>query len=150
MSDAELERALSVLGPLEARVMRLVWTSGVRAPFTVRDMLDELPELAYTTVLTTMRRLADKGLLTAEAAVGRKAYHYRATGGPGAFLTAESAREAATVIERYGDAALAAFADRLDGLNPDQWAELERLREQGAASAAAGSRFGRIPDRSRS
>lgn len=130
MSGDQLERALGVLGPLEGRVMRLVWSNGVRAPFTVRDVLDEIPELAYTTVLTTMRRLADKGLLVAEAAVGRKAYHYRQTGDPSDFLTAESAREAATVIDRYGDAALAAFADRLAGLGPEQRARLERLRGQ--------------------
>lgn len=130
MSDDELERALAVLGPLEARVMRLAWTGQVQAPFTVHDVHGLVPELAYTTVLTTMRRLADKGLLGAEAAVGRKAYHYRSASEPAEFLAAEAARQAHAVVDRYGDAALAAFAARLDGLSQDQRARLERLRDR--------------------
>lgn len=127
MAD-DLGRALEVLGPLEARIMQAVWTGQVREPFTVRDVLALLPGLAYTTVLTTMRRLADKGVLVADAAVGRRAYDYRAAGSPADFLAAESNREAAAAVHRYGDAALAAFAARLDDLDPEQRARLERLR----------------------
>ncbi|MPZ65984.1 MAG: BlaI/MecI/CopY family transcriptional regulator [Pseudonocardiaceae bacterium] len=110
--------------------MRVVWTDQVREPFTVRDVLALLPELAYTTVLTTMRRLADKGVLVADAAVGRRAYDYCAAGGPADFLATESTREAAAAVQRYGDAALAAFAARLDALDPQQRAKLERLRNR--------------------
>ncbi|MQA13972.1 MAG: BlaI/MecI/CopY family transcriptional regulator [Pseudonocardiaceae bacterium] len=129
MAD-DLDRALEVLGPLEARTMRAVWTGQVREPFTVRDVLALLPELAYTTVLTTMRRLADKGVLVADAAVGRKAHEYRAAGCPADFLAAESTRQAAAAVQRYGDAALAAFAALLDALEPEQRAKLERLRSR--------------------
>lgn len=124
----ELDHALAALGPLEARIMRIIWTGQVRAPFTVRDVLAGLPELAYTTVLTTMRRLAAKGLLIVAAEVGRKAHEYRPAGGPSDFLAAESEREVAATVERYGTVALAAFAARLDALSPEQRAELERLR----------------------
>lgn len=126
----DLERALEVLGPLEARIMRAAWAGWVSEPFTVRDVLALLPELAYTTVLTTMRRLADKGVLVTDATVGRKAYEYRVAGGPGDFLATESTRDAAAAVQRYGEAALAAFAARLDDLDPEQRARLERLRER--------------------
>lgn len=126
--DPGLEQALGVLGRLEARIMQAVWTGQVSAPFTVHDMHELLPELAYTTVLTTMRRLADKGVLHAAAAVGRRSHHYRAVGDPATFLATESEREAATVVERYGDAALAAFALRLEALSPEQRDALRRLR----------------------
>lgn len=126
--DPGLEQALGVLGPLEARIMRAVWTGQVSAPFTVHDVHDLLAELAYTTVLTTMRRLADKELLHATAAVGRRSHHYRAAGDPATFMATESEREAATVVERYGDAALAAFALRLEALSPEQRDSLRRLR----------------------
>ena len=109
--------------------MRTVWTGGVDEPFTVRDVAILLPQLAYTTVMTTLRRLADKGLLDAEAVAGRKAHLYRAALGPAEFLTQASRREAADVVERYGDAALAAFADSLDSLTPDQRRRLDLLRE---------------------
>ncbi len=124
----ELEQALGVLGPLEARIMRAVWTGQVSPPFTVHDMHDLVSELAYTTVLTTMRRLDGKGLLHATAAVGRRSHHYRAAGTPATFMAVESEREAASVVERYGDAALAAFALRLESLSPEQRDSLRRLR----------------------
>lgn len=125
--ELELDRAVALLGPLEGRVMRAVWTGAVGEPFVVRDVLELMPELAYTTVMTTVRRLADKGLLSARARVGRKAHEYQAAGGPADFLAEASAREAADVVERYGDAALAAFAARLAGLTPEERRRLEEL-----------------------
>lgn len=52
-----------LLGPLETEVMETVWRMGET---TVRDVHEELSqrrELAYTTIMTTMARLASKGLL---------------------------------------------------------------------------------------
>jgi predicted transcriptional regulator len=56
-----------VLGDLEAEIMELVWA---RPPggITVREVFEALyprRRLAYTTVMTTMTRLAKKGLLKA-------------------------------------------------------------------------------------
>ncbi len=68
-APADLDRALGLLGRLEARIMRAVWTGQVPEPFAVRDVHAHMPELAYTTVMTTLRRLADKGLLVADATV---------------------------------------------------------------------------------
>lgn len=53
-----------LLGPLETEVMETVWDLGET---TVRDVHAELAkkrDIAYTTVMTTMARLASKGLLT--------------------------------------------------------------------------------------
>jgi predicted transcriptional regulator len=126
-AQGSLERALGLLGRLEARIMRAVWTGQVPEQFTVRDVRAHMPELAYTTVMTTLRRLADKGLLVADATVGKRAYDYRPAGTPQAFLAAASRREAQEVLDRYGDAALAAFAARLDALTPQQRKRLEEL-----------------------
>ncbi|MFI0449664.1 BlaI/MecI/CopY family transcriptional regulator [Actinomadura sp. 6N118] len=123
----ELDRAVALLGPLEGRVMRAVWTGQVDEEFVVRDVLRLMPELAYTTVMTTLRRLAEKELLTSRAQPGRKAHEYRVAGAPGEYLATASAREAADVVERYGDAALAAFAARLADLTPEQRRRLEDL-----------------------
>ncbi len=122
-----LERALQLLGPLEGRIMRTVWTGGIRQPFVVREMLTYLPELAYTTVMTTLNRLAEKGLLVAEAVPSQRAYSYRAASEPDAFLGAAGTRAAEELVARYGDAALAAFAAHLEALSPEQRRRLERL-----------------------
>jgi len=120
---------VALLGPLEGRIMRAVWTGQVPAVFVVRDAQALMPELAYTTVMTTLRRLAVKGLLAARAEPGRKAHQYRAAATPAGFLAAASAREAADVVDRYGEAALAAFAARLAGLTPEQRQRLEELQK---------------------
>ena len=49
------------LGPLERKVLDLLWGEG-RAR-TVRHVLPAFPELAYTTLMTTLDRLYRKGLL---------------------------------------------------------------------------------------
>jgi len=52
------------LGPTESRVMELVWSKG---PLTVKKTLFFLGEdanPAYTTIMTIMTRLAEKGLLS--------------------------------------------------------------------------------------
>jgi predicted transcriptional regulator len=51
----------SALGPLETRVLDLLW--GEDRAVTVRHALPAFPELAYTTLMTTLDRLYRKGLL---------------------------------------------------------------------------------------
>jgi predicted transcriptional regulator len=124
-----LGRALAVLGPLEARIMGEIWRDAVPERFMVRDVRARMPELAHTTVMTMLNRLADKGLLTAERMGQRRATYYRVHWTPEAFLVESGRRGTEEFVRRYGDAALAAFAARLDALTPEQ---RERLRKMGA------------------
>ncbi len=112
------------LGALESAVMRVCWE--VQAPVTVRAVLDRLNEgreqpLAYTTVMTVMTRLAEKGFLD------------RATQGRGYAYTAAVADEAAIavreVLRAHGDAAVAHFAAEAS-LDPQLRDRLRRLLEQ--------------------
>ncbi len=61
--DARESGLRSLLGELEAAIMEVVWAS---EPTTVREVFEKLSadrELAYTTVMTVMSRLAQKGIL---------------------------------------------------------------------------------------
>lgn len=49
------------LGPLELRVLAVLWERGRAA--TVRHVLPSFPQLAYTTLMTTLDRLYRKGVL---------------------------------------------------------------------------------------
>jgi predicted transcriptional regulator len=49
------------LGPLETRLLELLWTRS--GPATVRELQRACPRLAYTTVMTTLDRLYRKRLL---------------------------------------------------------------------------------------
>jgi predicted transcriptional regulator len=124
--DQELERALKVLGPLEGRIMRAVWSGLVGPAFTVRDVQAVTAELAYTTLMTTLSRLAEKGVLTQTRVPHQRAFEYRAAGSPTEFLATASRNYAGRMLEQFGDAALAAFAAQLDGLPKEQ---RDRLRK---------------------
>lgn len=121
------ERASRFLGPLEARIMRTAWSRRVSPRFSVRDMQRTMPELAYTTVMTTLSRLATKGLLHADPGGSRRAFVYRIQMNPAEFVAASSRHEVERFVDRYGDAGLAALAARLDRLGPAQRERLRRL-----------------------
>ena len=106
--------------------MRAVWSGSVGATFVVRDIQKVTPELAYTTLMTTLSRLAEKGVLTQTRVPHQRAFEYRAAGSPKEFLAAASREYANRMLEQFGDAALAAFAAQLDELPREQ---RERLRK---------------------
>jgi BlaI family transcriptional regulator, penicillinase repressor len=62
------------LTPCQAEVMNVIWPLGAA---TVQDVVDAIPRpLAYTTVMTTMKILEDKGFIARCEKRGR-AYVYR-------------------------------------------------------------------------
>src|SRR5262249_30651314 len=61
VAAAALRTGGAVLGPLETRVLELLWAQ--QCPATVGHIRRALPELAYTTIMTTLDRLYRKGLL---------------------------------------------------------------------------------------
>lgn len=127
-SETSLRKALALMGPLEARIMRAIWSGTVRAPFVVSDVQQEMPELAYTTVMSTMVRLADKGLLRSTHIVGVRAHQYSVNLRPADYLKQSGIREVDGIVERFGDVALAAFETKLKSLSAE---ERKRLREMG-------------------
>ena len=61
------------LGPLERRVLEALWDSAGAA--RVKDLQPSFPEVAYTTLMTTLDRLHRKGAL--ERVVDGRAFAYR-------------------------------------------------------------------------
>jgi predicted transcriptional regulator len=99
------------LGELERAVMDVLWERG--APATVREVVEALDgrELAYTTVMTVLDRLAGKGMVDRER-TGR-AWSYR----PAAPREAYIARLMLDALDQAGerDAALVRFARSVSG-----------------------------------
>lgn len=54
---------VKVLGPLETEIMRLLWKEKRSTVKKVHRVLSQQRDIAYTTVMTTMSRLAEKGVL---------------------------------------------------------------------------------------
>ena len=74
MSDALRPRSPvdAAYGPLEVRVLEALWARS--SPACVRDLQPAFPQVAYTTLMTTLDRLFRKGVL-ARHKHGR-AFHY--------------------------------------------------------------------------
>jgi predicted transcriptional regulator len=66
---------VQVFGPLEAEIMREVWGRQEATVKQIHRILAKRREIAYTTVMTTMSRLAEKGIL--ERTRQGMAYLYR-------------------------------------------------------------------------
>jgi predicted transcriptional regulator len=126
-SKRSLEKALRVFGPLEGRILRVIWSGSVTEPFMVRDVQAHMPELAYTTVMTTMARLVEKGVLDATHVTGLRAHQFRVRRSPEAALDHMGRRQVDELLHRFGDFALAAFADRLDELTDEHRQRLRQL-----------------------
>jgi predicted transcriptional regulator len=71
------------LGDLERRVMDVLWDSD-RASVSGREIADQLPDRAYTTVLTIVDRLRRKGMID-RTTVGR-AQRFAAAGTREAYM----------------------------------------------------------------
>jgi predicted transcriptional regulator len=77
-SGPEVLRARSSgLGPLETKLLEFLWAQAHAV--TVRDAQIALPELAYTTIMTTLDRLHRKGLLVRHKDDRAFAYRPRCT-----------------------------------------------------------------------
>jgi len=118
-----------LLGELELAIMRVAWG---RPSVTVRDVLNTLTKkraLAYTTVMTVMGRLAEKGLLVAEKR--GKTHHYRAALTREEFEVQAAGKVVSSLLADFGgEIALRQFVEKLADTNPDQLARLAELARQ--------------------
>jgi predicted transcriptional regulator len=119
------------LGDLEAEIMELVWRLGEATVRTVLELLNESGEKqrAYTTVMTVMANLDRKGLLTRRRE--GKTDFYSPVSGREDYLDARARAEAAALVGRYGEAALMAFVQQVDEIDPKRRKQLRRLARSG-------------------
>gem|GEM_PF-852135 len=122
----------TLLGPLEQEVMEVMWRLG---DATVRDVHGELAtarSIAYTTVMTTMTRLAAKGLLQRDTA--GLAHRYRPAVSRERYAQSAVGDVLTWLLDRYPEPAAAYLAeavDDIDGVSLDALREaVERRRQQ--------------------
>lgn len=117
------------LGSLEARVMRVLWAS---PGLTVRDVASRLPRgrrRAYTTIMTVMNRLFEKGLLSRKLV--ERAYVYSPKLNESEFLQDLTQKRVQSLIAEFGDVAVANFVGEVKQLGPKEFEKLRRLIEEG-------------------
>ena len=116
-----------VLGPLAAPIIEAVVARGEASVAQVVEDLEkrESRRHAYTTVMTIMGRLFERGLLAREKR-GRL-YVYRATNPEADLIDQLSQQAVDRVIDRYGSAAFRHFALKLADLDPELRRRLIKL-----------------------
>ena len=116
MQAAQVIRPRTDLGHLELAVLGVV--AGAARPVTVAQVQGQLPgSPAYTTVMSTLARLAQKGALT--RSLDGRAYRYVLAAPAGSIDDAVTARQMRRLMSQAGhcDAVLARFVAELD---PDE------------------------------
>ena len=115
------------LHELENEVMEELWARGEAT--AVRDVLEALNarsrERAYTTVLTIMQRLDDKGLLVRERR--GKTDYYEPVLTREAYREARAEAQVSALVDEFGDVALAHFSRQVSALDPAKARALRRL-----------------------
>jgi len=119
------------LGELQTEVMGIFWG---RKSATVREAVELLNErrrrnkLAYTTVLTLVTRLWQRGLLEREPE-GR-GFRYRASKSRDAVIGELSEQLIDRLFEDFGEIAVARLGERLDEIDPRRIKKLRAARRK--------------------
>lgn len=115
----------NILGELETEIMEIIWKrpgSSVRA---VLNQLEKKRKVAYTTVMTVMSRLHDKGILKREA-YPTGAYLYAPVQNKERFLAAASKKAIDRLIKEFGNVAIAQFLDVMENYDAKKTAQWRR------------------------
>jgi predicted transcriptional regulator len=123
----------AILGPLETEVMEAVWDGNEVTVRDVQRVLTRKRPVAYTTVMTTMGRLADKGFLRRIEVQPAHRYTALLTRDQYTHTTVSSILD--WLVGQFGDPAVAYFVDRLE---KEDAALLNSLREAIERRKAAG------------
>ncbi len=113
-----------LLGSLELEVMELMWEVGDATVQLVTSAINRRRPIAYTTVMTVMGHLVDKGLLTRDRE--GKRYQYRVARSRDEFLRDTSRRMVREVVNDFGGLAVAQILGEIEYADADS---LRRLRD---------------------
>lgn len=123
--------ARRLMGALEYEVLQSLWDDSpanvATVLATVNARREHKDQLAYTTIMTVLSRLHDKGLLDREKA-GR-GYAYTPRFDESGLVEHLGQQDVADLVDRYGPVALAQFAAALEKADPATLRRIQRLTE---------------------
>ncbi len=115
-----------MLGDLEARVMRTIWSLNRAVPArVVHAQVVREHKVAFLTVVTVLNKLVRKGLLS--RAKRDELFHYKARLSEEEFMAHVSRRVVEGILSLGEEAVAASLVDVLAERDPEQLAELGRL-----------------------
>ncbi len=97
-----------VLGSLEQKIITVLWqVNGSLKPCEVQEKLSD--KYAYTTVMTVLSRMAEKGLL--KRSLDGHVYRYTPSISRKEFVETNVAKLYSEIVREYGDLAIAEFIE---------------------------------------
>lgn len=115
-------------GPLEAKIMDVLWSEEELSIKEVQLRLEEEKALSFNTVMTVMNRLVEKGLLM-KSLQGRTS-KYRPIQSREAFMDAQSKELTHELMDQFGWVAVTHMLDAVEEADPDLIRQLElRLKQ---------------------
>ncbi|WP_010275499.1 BlaI/MecI/CopY family transcriptional regulator [Paenibacillus senegalensis] len=115
-------------GPLESRIMDILWSSEGLSIKEVQAILNQESPISVNAVMTVMNRLQDKGLLTkVMTGTGRtRAAKFSTIQSREQFLSEQTKEVSQGLIQEYGSLVVNHMIDALDDVDPEVIARLER------------------------
>jgi predicted transcriptional regulator len=115
-------------GPLESRIMDVLWSSGPVSIREVQTVLNQETPITVNAVMTVMNRLLDKGHLTKESVgTGRaRVAKFSTLQTKAQFLEEQTRTVSQGLIQEYGSLVVNHMIDALDDVEPEVIARLER------------------------
>ena len=114
-------------GPLEAKIMDILWTSDGSSIKEVQTILNQETSISVNTVMTVMNRLLEKGHLTkVTTGIGRPhVAKFRPLQSKEQFLSEQTKVVSQGLIQEFGSLVVNHMIDALDDVDPEVIARLE-------------------------
>ncbi|WP_058300688.1 BlaI/MecI/CopY family transcriptional regulator [Gorillibacterium timonense] len=115
-------------GPLEAKIMELLWSSGELSIREVQSVLTQDTPISINAVMTVMNRLREKGHLTKTAGgIGRaRGAKFRPLQAKEEFLDEQMKAVSQGLIQEYGSLVVTHMIDVLEDADAEIIAKLEQ------------------------
>jgi predicted transcriptional regulator len=117
-----------LLGELEAEIMEYMWDIEEARVQHVVKLINRKRPIAYTTVMTVMGHLAEKGLLNRTSQGNR--YIYKVAQSKDEFLRNTSKNMVRSILHDFGDLAIAGFLGEISRVKPEKLDEVKALLQE--------------------
>ncbi|MCL6457999.1 MAG: BlaI/MecI/CopY family transcriptional regulator [Gorillibacterium sp.] len=115
-------------GPLEAKIMELLWSSGELSIREVQSVLSQENPISVNAVMTVMNRLREKGQLAkTTGGIGRaRGAKFKPVLAKEEFLAEQMKAVSQGLFQEYGSLVVTHMIDALDEADPEVIAKLEQ------------------------
>lgn len=120
------KNSVKILGDLESEIMEIIWKNEQASVRDVLCCLEKKKKIAYTTVMTVMSRLHDKGVLKRKKEQSG-AFVYVPFKDKNSFLAQASEKIIKNFLKEYGDIAVAQFVDAIETLDTKRSIEWKNM-----------------------